>query len=87
VRSHPAGLGDPPRSDCYCLERLGVVEPDFEDFVEADIDNVLSLFGEFNEGTHGGVGRIGLRQLSALKRPVEDAIVFVHRICHLSQGA
>jgi hypothetical protein len=64
----------------HCLRRRGVVDTDFEAFVETDVDNVISLFDEFNEGTHGGAGRFGLDQLAALKNRVEDAIVFVHRI-------
>jgi len=50
------------------------------DFVEADIDNVLALFGEFNSGTHGSARRFSLDQLRTLKARVEDAVLFVLRI-------
>lgn len=64
----------------FCLRRSGSYDPALEDFVEQDIENVLALFGEFNEGTHGGAGRFGLEHLRAIKSRVEDAIRFVHRI-------
>lgn len=64
----------------FCLLRSGSHDSALEDFVEDDIANVLALFGEFNEGTHGGAGRFGLEQLRAIKSRVEDAIRFVRRI-------
>lgn len=64
----------------YCLRRVGRYDSDLAGFVDEDIDNVLSLFGEFNSGTHGEAGRFTLRQLSTLKQRVEDAIAFLYRI-------
>lgn len=56
-------------------------EPDeLVDFVEADIDNLVDLFDDFNTGTHGSSGRFPLPELAALKVRVEDAIKFVHRL-------
>ena len=40
----------------HCLRRSGQALDGRADFVEADIDNVLALFGEFNTGTHGSAG-------------------------------
>ncbi len=65
---------------CFCLRRSGFHDPALEDFVDQDMENVLALFVEFNEGTHGDAGRFGLEQLRAIKGRVEDAIRFVHRI-------
>ncbi len=51
-----------------------------EGFVESDLNNVMSLFEIFNEGTHGTAGIFDLHQLSAIKRRVEDAIRFLYRV-------
>lgn len=41
----------------FCLRRRGTHDEELEDFVEEDILNVLALFREFNDGTHGSAGR------------------------------
>ncbi len=64
----------------FCLRRCGTYGPVLEDFVEEDITDVLVLFDEFNQGTHGSAGRFSLGQLGALKTRVEDAIRFILRI-------
>lgn len=64
----------------FCLRRSGAYGPELEDFVEKDITNVLALFREFNDGTHGSAGRFTLAQLRALKIRAEDAIRFIMRI-------
>ncbi|MET0628214.1 MAG: hypothetical protein ABW033_07145 [Acidimicrobiia bacterium] len=64
----------------HCLNRRGGYDSALEEFVEADLDNVLSLFAEFNSGTHGTAGRFDLTGLSAIKMRVEGAIQFVSRI-------
>jgi hypothetical protein len=64
----------------HCLVRQGAHDPDFEAFVEADLNNVVSLFEEFNSGTHGEAGRFDLVAVTAIKKRVEGAIQFVSRI-------
>lgn len=64
----------------HCLTRRGGYDPALEEFIEADLDNVLSLFNEFNSGTHGSAGRFDLTGLAAIKIRVEGAIQFVSRI-------
>jgi hypothetical protein len=64
----------------YCLNRQGEHTAELAAFVEADLDNVLDLFQEFNAGTHGEAGHIPIAQLAAIKARVEDAVRFVHRI-------
>jgi len=64
----------------FCLRRSGLLVEQLEDFIERDIDNVLTLFGEFNSGTHGAAGQFSMAQLRALKTRVEDAVTFVLRI-------
>lgn len=53
----------------------------FENFVEEDMNNIVQLFGVFNQGTHGSAGKFSLRQLCSIKKRVEDGIVFLSKIC------
>jgi len=64
----------------FFLHRRGEASPGLVDFVDADVENVVDLFGAFNDGTHGHAGRFTMSQLAALKARVEDAILFLHRI-------
>jgi hypothetical protein len=64
----------------YCLDRRGTYDPDLESFVDDDLENVIELFRDFNDGTHGSAGRFDLPQLAAIKKRVEDAILFLHRV-------
>lgn len=64
----------------HCLIRQGAHNIELESFVEADLDNVVTLFDEFNSGTHGHTGRFDLAALTAIKDRVEGAIQFVARI-------
>ena len=64
----------------HCLIRQGVHNIELESFVENDLDNVVTLFDEFNSGTHGQAGRFDLAALTAIKARVEGAIQFVARI-------
>lgn len=65
----------------YLLRRKGIDEGSIEDLVEEDMNNVLGLFREFNNGTHGHAGRFTITQLSALRIRVESAIGFIHTLC------
>lgn len=62
----------------FFLQRKSMLDEDLEEFVEGDLDNVVTLFDVFNEGTHGAAGRFDLHQLSVIKRRVEDAIRFLY---------
>lgn len=64
----------------HCLDRRGAYEPALEEFIETDLDNVVTLFSEFNAGTHGNAGRFDLTRLTAIKQRVEGAIQFVSRV-------
>lgn len=64
----------------HCLQRRGLFASELVDFVEADVDDVIALFGEFNSGTHGAAGRFTLDQLRTLKVRVEHAIGFLYRL-------
>ena len=64
----------------FCLERKALAAPELVDFAEDDLDNVSTLFGIFNEGTHGSAGTFDLDQLTSLKIRVEDAVRFLYRL-------
>ena len=65
----------------HCLIRQGAHNPELESFVEADLNNVVSLFDEFNSGTHGHAGRFDLVALKRHKRAESRArIQFVTSI-------
>ena len=61
----------------YFLHQKGMEQNELEAFVETDMDNVVDLFQVFNEGTHGSAGKFGLTQLQAIRKRVEDAIMFL----------
>lgn len=65
----------------FLLRRKGIDEDSIEDLVEEDVDNVLGLFREFNDGTHGHAGRFTITQLNALRIRVESVIGFIHTLC------
>lgn len=65
----------------FLLQRSGVGDSTIEDLIEADIENVLTLFRSFNDGTHGHAGRFTITQLNALRMRVESAIRFIHTLC------
>lgn len=64
----------------FFLHRKGLYDEDLEDFVEQDLENVVTLFNVFNEGTHGSAGAFTLAQLASIKQRVEDAIRFLHSV-------
>jgi len=61
----------------YLLKRKGFQIDALEEFIEADVSNILELFHVFNDGTHGHAGRFGLASLLAIKKRVEDGILFI----------
>ena len=64
----------------YLLRRQGVTAQGITEVVSEDVDNLLSLFRTFNEGTHGHSGRFNITELSAIRTRVESAIRFVHMV-------
>ena len=76
------GNGKPTRRSKiqYFLSKKGILEEAMEDFVDNDIDDVLSLFRTFNDGTHGSAGKFNLTQLQIIRQRVEGAIVYLSKI-------
>lgn len=65
----------------YLLHRQGMTEETLEEFVEQDMQNILELFHVFNDGTHGSAGTYNHSQLDAIKKRVENGIVFLSELC------
>ena len=61
----------------YILTQKSLHSDSFENFVDSDIDELLSIFRTLNDGTHGSAGRFSIQQLSKLKKRVEDSIKFI----------
>jgi hypothetical protein len=52
------------------------------DFTESNIDDVMNLFRDFNNGTHGSAGRYSYDQLLKLKTRVEDSILYLYQLAY-----
>lgn len=74
--------GTPTRRSkiAFMLKAKGLWDETLEDFILADIDNVIDLFKIFNDGTHGSAGKFTLKQLIALRSRVEDALGFLAKL-------
>ncbi len=64
----------------YFLHRQGMAEETLEEFIENDMENIVQLFRIFNDATHGSAGTFDLAQLNAIKKRVEDGIMFLTEI-------
>lgn len=64
----------------YFLHRQDMAEDTLEEFVENDMENIVQLFRVFNDGTHGAAGIFDLSQLNAIKKRVEDGIMFLTQV-------
>jgi hypothetical protein len=64
----------------HVLARRGNSIAEMVEFVDADIDGVITLFDDFNHGTHGAAGRFPMGELIALKDRVERAVKFLHHL-------
>ncbi|TDQ18246.1 hypothetical protein DFQ04_0044 [Algoriphagus boseongensis] len=52
------------------------------DFTESNIEDIMILFRDFNNGTHGSAGRYSYDQLLKLKTRVEDSIKYLYNIAY-----
>ena len=64
----------------YFLARRDMAAESLEEFVEDDIENIVQLFSVFNKGTHGVAGTFDLPQLGAVRKRVENGIMFLLEI-------
>ncbi len=74
--------GQPTRREKvkFLLEKSGIISGAAVDFVDEDVENVLSLFRVFNDSTHGASGRFGIDKLMAIKTRVENGISYLSSI-------
>lgn len=63
----------------YLLSRQRLTDDALETFIDDDIENILSLFQVFNDGTHGSAGKYGMSQLKLIKKRVENGLQFLVR--------
>lgn len=66
----------------YLLVRKGVIDSTVEDFVNADVEDILRLFRVFNDGTHGAAGRFDMNDLVVVKQRAESGIRFLYELWH-----
>lgn len=64
----------------YLLHRGGRYSEELDDFASSNIDDVISLFDDFNSGTHGDAGRFDFPKLLAIKERVEGAVQFLYSL-------
>ena len=64
----------------YFLHRKGMTEDTLEEFVEEDIENIVRLFNVFNSGTHGTAGTFNFQQLAAIRKRVQEGILFLTEV-------
>ena len=74
--------GNPTRRSkiTYFLARRDMAAASLEQFVEDDIENIVQLFNVFNRGTHGAAGTFDFTQLGAVRKRVENGIMFLTEI-------
>ena len=61
----------------YFLHKKGFRDNDVEDFIEKDMQNILDLFHILSTGTHGEAGKYTFEKLFAIKKRVEDGLIFL----------
>jgi len=61
----------------YILTQRSIYSEELINFVDADVDEILSLFRTLNDGTHGDSGKFNTSQLNLLKRRTEDALAYI----------
>jgi len=61
----------------YLLQMKSIGSNSLENFIEADINDLLKFFKTLNDGTHGGAGKYNVQQLLKIKKRAEDSIIFI----------
>lgn len=62
------------------LALRGDASIELAEFVEVDVDEVITLLKEASDGTHGPVGRLDSFELKVFKARAEGVIKFLHRV-------
>lgn len=61
----------------YILIERSISSEELISFIDADVDEILSLFRTLNDGTHGDSGKFNTSQLALLKRRTEDSLSYL----------
>ena len=64
----------------FFLNKKGIELDGADEFIDNDIENILELYHILSDGTHGSAGRYTFNQLKAIKKRVEDGIIFLCNI-------
>lgn len=64
----------------YFLNKKGIELEGATEFIDNDIENILELYHILSDGTHGNAGKYTFAQLKAVKKRVEDGILFLCNI-------
>lgn len=64
----------------YLIQRKGIENDALVAFADENIDNIVEPFRELNSGTHGVSGTMSVDALRAIKRRVEDSLLFLCQI-------
>ena len=66
------------RSKIHYLLKIQSLELNqLENFIDADVSDLLAFFKTLNDGTHGGAGKFNVQQLLKIKKRAEDSIIFI----------
>lgn len=63
----------------YMLSVTGKSDAALSEFVDVDVESVISLFPVFNDGTHGSARKFSLVQLGHIRKRVENSVQFILR--------
>jgi len=61
----------------FILATKSIISQPMVDFIDADVDELLSFFRTLNDGTHGSAGTFTVQQLLKMKKRAEDSILFM----------
>lgn len=64
----------------YLLHRRGHSSDGLDDFAEHNVNDAITLFDEFNSGTHGEAGVFDFPTLLAIKQRLEGVVQFLHAL-------
>lgn len=64
----------------YMLHQKNLLDDPLEDFIGEDMDDIVGLFRSLNKGTHGDADVFDARQLHAIRKRVEDGILFLTKL-------
>ena len=77
----PSGRKPTRRAKIQCqLSLKGAYTPEMIGFVDADISNVIGLFGDLNSATHGPSEKFEFANLQEIRKRIEGGIMFLTTI-------